>query len=65
MHGQSAGPAALSRAGVDPLCATGSFGTVRTAFDRHNGRTLAAKILCKTKEGIDPERIAHRIKEEV
>ena len=43
----------------------GSFGTVRTAFDRKTGRTLAAKIISKTRDGVDPDRIAHRIQEEV
>ena len=43
----------------------GSFGTVRTAFDRNTGRTLAVKIIPKSRKGIEPERILHRIREEV
>lgn len=43
----------------------GSFGTVRTAFDRQTGRTLAVKIIPKSKGNIEPERIYHRIREEV
>ena len=43
----------------------GSFGTVRTAFDRSSGRTLAVKIIPKSRKGVEPERIVHRIREEV
>ena len=43
----------------------GSFGTVRTAFDRKTGRTLAVKIIPKSKKDVEPERILHRIREEV
>ncbi|KAK9808397.1 hypothetical protein WJX73_000117 [Symbiochloris irregularis] len=45
----------------------GSFGTVRVATDRRNGQVLAVKIIPKTstKKNIEPERILHRIHEEV
>ena len=50
---------------VGDILGRGSFGVVRTAFDRKTGRTLAVKQIAKTRPNVEPERIAHRIKEEV
>ena len=47
------------------LLGRGSFGVVRMAFDRKTGRTLAVKVISKTRPNVEAERIAHRIKEEV
>ena len=55
----------LCRYELGDTLGSGSFGTVRTAFDRKTGRTLAVKQIPKTRPNVEPDRIAHRIEEEV